>query len=304
MASDLTNILKSELSNTIEQLLSKKATIKSINKFDISEFSESQAVLIGAKLEFQNISSSWTFIIPTSSGVKFEYLMLGGMGDLKENLDDEISDAIKEIISNVCGSMSTSINAQGFDDLGKVKTEVTTVSIVEANELKTFQNSYKFTLDLEGDELFIVISFDDIIKPYISSITGEVPPAQSDTSTATKTSENGKSTAVGIASHTNGNSDISSILNEHSITNLKLLFDIKLKLSVRLGTKVLLLKDILRWDVGEIIELEQMVNEPLDILVNGVKVGEGEAVVVEGKFGLKVRYIGDAKNRLKKLGLV
>jgi flagellar motor switch protein FliN/FliY len=99
-------------------------------------------------------------------------------------------------------------------------------------------------------------------------------------------------------------SELSSLLDEHSITNLKLLFDIKLKLSVRLGTKILLLKDILRWDVGEIIELEQMVNEPLDILVNGVKVGEGEAVVVEGKFGLKVKYIGDEKNKLKKIGLV
>ena len=47
------------------------------------------------------------------------------------------------------------------------------------------------------------------------------------------------------------------------------------------------MKDILRWDVGEIIELEQMVNEPLEILVNGVKIGEGEAVIVEGKLDLK-----------------
>jgi len=74
--------------------------------------------------------------------------------------------------------------------------------------------------------------------------------------------------------------------------NLELLYNVKLKLSVRLGTKVVLLKDILRWDVGEIIELEQMVNEPLEILVNGVKIGEGEAVIVEGKFGLKIKKIG------------
>ena len=78
---------------------------------------------------------------------------------------------------------------------------------------------------------------------------------------------------------------ISSLLSEDSAENLQLLFGIKLKLSVRLGTKSVLLKDILRWDIGEIIELEQMVNEPLEILVNGVKIGEGEAVIVEGKFG-------------------
>jgi flagellar motor switch protein FliN/FliY len=67
---------------------------------------------------------------------------------------------------------------------------------------------------------------------------------------------------------------------------------------VRLGTKILLLKDILRWDIGEIIELEQMVNEPLDVLVNGVKIGEGEAVIVEGRFGLKIKKIGTKAKRL------
>ena len=64
-----------------------------------------------------------------------------------------------------------------------------------------------------------------------------------------------------------------------------------------------LLKDILRWDIGEIIELEQMVNEPLEILVNGVKIGEGEAVIVEGKFGLKIKSIGSESLRLNQIGL-
>lgn len=226
--------------------------------------------------------------------------MLGGMGELKDKLDDETSDAIKEIISNVCGSMATSINAQDFDDLGKVKTEVTDVAIVDFEKIKTLPNIYKIIIDLDGDEIFVFVAFDDIIKPYIGAITGEVSAEQAPTSTPKTT----QASSVAQSGNVNlPNSDITSLLGENSITNLKLLFDIKLKLSVRLGTKVLLLKDILRWDVGEIIELEQMVNEPLDILVNGVKVGEGEAVVVEGKFGLKVRYIGDEKNKLKKLGM-
>ena len=85
--------------------------------------------------------------------------------------------------------------------------------------------------------------------------------------------------------------------------NLELLYNIKLKLSVRLGSKVFLLKDILSWDIGEIIELEQMVNEPLEVLVNGVKIGEGEAVIVEGKFGLKIKKIGSQESRVNQIGL-
>jgi hypothetical protein len=57
------------------------------------------------------------------------------------------------------------------------------------------------------------------------------------------------------------------------------------------------------WDVGEIIELEQMVNEPLEILINGVKIGEGEAVIVEGKFGLKIKKIINEDLKLDKIGL-
>lgn len=81
------------------------------------------------------------------------------------------------------------------------------------------------------------------------------------------------------------------------------MYNVRLKLSVRLGTKIVLLKDILRWDVGEIIELEQMVNEPLEILINGVKIGEGEAVIVEGKFGLKIKKIINEDFKLDKIGL-
>ena len=81
------------------------------------------------------------------------------------------------------------------------------------------------------------------------------------------------------------------------------MYNVRLKLSVRLGTKIVLLKDILRWDVGEIIELEQMVNEPLEILINGVKIGEGEAVIVEGKFGLKIKKIINEDFKIDKIGL-
>ncbi len=81
------------------------------------------------------------------------------------------------------------------------------------------------------------------------------------------------------------------------------MYNVRLKLSVRLGTKIVLLKDISRWDVGEIIELEQMVNEPLEILINGVKIGEGEAVIVEGKFGLKIKKIINEDLKLDKIGL-
>lgn len=291
MASDLSNIFKDELSNTLEQLLSKSSQVETVNALNAETYSSSQLIEGSVKFEFNDISSTWNFYVPTISATKFEYLMLGGMGDLKEHIDDEITDAVNEIISNICGSFCTSVNAQGFTDIPSLKSEIKSCTILEGETLSSKTNAYEFMLSLDEDKLPVIVSFDEIILPYISVITGkEVEAPASDSSN----------------SNSNNNSEPSAPINTTNIQtpkNLELLYNVKLKLSVRLGTKIVLLKDILRWDVGEIIELEQMVNEPLEILVNGIKIGEGEAVIVEGKFGLKIKNIGNDNFKLNQIGL-
>ncbi|RXJ69587.1 flagellar motor switch protein FliY [Halarcobacter ebronensis] len=296
MASDLSSFLKDELSNTLEQLLSKSVSIDSVSSLE-SPLEETQCIEVLVKFEFADISLNWNFYIPTLTATKFEFFMLGGMGDLKEHVDDEIVDAVNEIISNVCGSLCTAVNAQGFPDISSIKSEVTNASIKNCKEMETPANTYIFDLSLDGEKLPVNITFDSISLPYLSEITGVGETLQS-ISPSVNTTPNVISSNIPPTSQMG----VSSLLSEDASQNLQLLFDIKLKLSVRLGTKNFLLKDILRWDIGEIIELEQMVNEPLDILVNGVKIGEGEAVIVEGKFGLKVKSIGNDSTKLNQIG--
>ncbi|WP_072682179.1 FliM/FliN family flagellar motor switch protein [Arcobacter sp. LA11] len=297
MASDLSSFLKDELANTLEQLLSKSVSIDSVSELDVDSLGDSQCIDVSVKFDFSDISSNWNFFVPTVTATKFEYFMLGGMGDLKEHIDDEITDAVNEIISNICGSLCTTVNAQSFPDVSSIKSELQGSSIKDCKELD-IERKFFFDLTLDGEKLPVYIGFDELIVPYLSQITGvesSSPDAISpiETPSAPVLNSSGSSSDLGI----------SSLLSEDAAQNLQLLFDIKLRLSVRLGTKNFLLKDILRWDLGEIIELEQMVNEPLEILVNGVKIGEGEAVIVEGKFGLKVKNIGNSLTRLNQLGL-
>ncbi len=291
MASDLSNIFKEELSNTLEQLLSKSSQVEAVIPLVSDKFDSTQLVECLVKFDFKGISSNIIFYIPTLTATKFEYLMLGGMGDLKEHIDDEITDAVNEIISNICGSFCTSTNAQGLSDVGSVKSEIKSASIVEGSILAKKTNIYEFNLSLESEKLPVVVYFDEIISPFFSSITGVVSAE-----TEIKSAE-----VVNTFSNNNFNSHSTPVVQTPK--NLEILYNIKLKLSVRLGTKVVLLKDILRWDVGEIIELEQMVNEPLEVLVNGIKIGIGEAVIVEGKFGLKIKKIGNEDFRLNQIGL-
>lgn len=291
MASDLSNIFKEELSNTLEQLLSKSSQIEAIVTLVSDNFDSTQLVECVVKFDFKGISSKITFYIPTLTATKFEYLMLGGMGDLKEHIDDEITDAVNEIVSNICGSFCTSVNAQGLPDVGSLKSEVKSSTIVEGSSLSGKTNIYEIILSLDDEKLPVIIYYDDILLPFFSSVTGV-------TSQENESKNNEISTIV-----PNNHYNMPSSPTVQTPKNLELLYNIKLKLSVRLGTKVVLLKDILRWDVGEIIELEQMVNEPLEVLVNGVKIGVGEAVIVEGKFGLKIKKIGNEEFRLNHIGL-
>ncbi|MFW0713855.1 FliM/FliN family flagellar motor switch protein [Aliarcobacter butzleri] len=288
MASDLSNILKSELANTLEQLLSKKTKVDSVEKFK-NDTNLTQLIECNVKLDMKGLSSRIHFYIPTVSATKFEYLMLGGMGELKETIDDETTDAINEIVSNICGSFSTLVNAQGLSDVGSIKSEIKSTIKVENSVLSAKDDAYEFTISLDDEKYRLMVVFDKLLLPYFSAITGiyqEEPKVQ----------------VVPSAPVSNNTGSSNSSVTPTS-KNLELLYNVKLKLSVRLGTKIVLLKDILRWDVGEIIELEQMVNEPLEILINGVKIGEGEAVIVEGKFGLKIKRIINEDFQIDKIGL-
>ncbi|MCG3659174.1 FliM/FliN family flagellar motor switch protein [Aliarcobacter butzleri] len=288
MASDLSNILKSELANTLEQLLSKKTKVDSVEKFK-NDTNLTQLIECNVKLDMKGLSSRIHFYIPAVSATKFEYLMLGGMGELKESIDDETTDAINEIISNICGSFSTLVNAQGLSDVGSIKSEIKSTIKVENSVLSAKDDAYEFTISLDDEKYKLMVVFDKLLLPYFSAITGiyqEEPKVQ---------------VTPSPVSNNTGSSNNSSVTPTSK--NLELLYNVKLKLSVRLGTKIVLLKDILRWDVGEIIELEQMVNEPLEILINGVKIGEGEAVIVEGKFGLKIKRIINEDFQIDKIGL-
>ena len=288
MASDLSNVFKNELSNTLEQLLGKKAKISETKKLD-DIFESSSFIEADVKFDVKGLSSAIVFYIPTISATKFEYLMLGGMGYLKEDIDDETTDAVNEIVSNICGSFCTASNAQGMPDIVGMKSEIKGTKKVEKSALSG-KEIYLFNISLEEDATPILISFEKTFSPFFSLITGvndEKPVVSTPPAPAAPTITQTQS-IVGVPNPSK---------------NLELLYNVRLKLSVRLGTKIVLLKDILRWDVGEIIELEQMVNEPLEILINGVKIGEGEAVIVEGKFGLKIKKIINEDLKLDKIGL-
>jgi flagellar motor switch protein FliN/FliY len=90
-------------------------------------------------------------------------------------------------------------------------------------------------------------------------------------------------------------------LSSDEMNNISLIMDVKLPVRVRIGKKRMLLKDVLNMDIGSVIELNQLANDPLEILVDNHVIAQGEVVIVDGNFGVQITTIGTKRERLTQL---
>jgi flagellar motor switch protein FliN len=82
---------------------------------------------------------------------------------------------------------------------------------------------------------------------------------------------------------------------------LELLYDLNLPVSIELGRTNMLIRDILRLGRGSVIEFDKLVSEPVDILINGKKVAEGEVVVIDKHFGIRITTLIDPSDRIRSI---
>ena len=83
---------------------------------------------------------------------------------------------------------------------------------------------------------------------------------------------------------------------------IEMLMDIVLPVSIELGRTKMFIKDILELERGSIVEIDKLAGEPVDLLINDKKMAEGEVVVVEKHFGIRITNLIDPKDRIKNLG--
>lgn len=87
----------------------------------------------------------------------------------------------------------------------------------------------------------------------------------------------------------------------HSNNDLDMIMDIPVRLTVELGRTKITIKQILQLAQGSVIELDGLAGEPMDVLVNGCLIAQGEVVVVNDKFGIRVTDIITPSERIRRL---
>lgn len=80
-----------------------------------------------------------------------------------------------------------------------------------------------------------------------------------------------------------------------------MILDIPVNLTVELGRTKISIRNLLQLAHGSVVELEGMAGEPMDVLVNGTLIAQGEVVVVNEKFGIRLTDIITPQERIRKL---
>ncbi|WP_337025574.1 flagellar motor switch protein FliN [Pantoea anthophila] len=83
--------------------------------------------------------------------------------------------------------------------------------------------------------------------------------------------------------------------------DLNLVLDIPVNMTVELGRTRMTIKELLRLNQGSVVPLEGLAGEPLDILINGYLIAQGEVVVVSDKFGVRITDIITPSERMQRL---
>ncbi|MEI2264007.1 flagellar motor switch protein FliN [Erwinia sp. CGal63] len=86
-----------------------------------------------------------------------------------------------------------------------------------------------------------------------------------------------------------------------SLQDIDLIMDIPVKLTVELGRTKMTIKELLRLTQGSVVALEGLAGEPLDILINGYLIAQGEVVVVADKYGVRITDIITPSERMRRL---
>lgn len=283
---DFIKIFIQEVVSTLEGLVGKAPSV-GLEK-EVSHSEEAWGSLISVPYARVVISaiekeeSSIELLAPVVLVTALSDLMLGGEGASKEEMDNDDLDAFKEMSSNIFGAIATSLKSQEL----LPKLNFTTINAEIAKELPKKEDYAKM----------IVFSFkmEALKESQIILLTTAAFEHQFEKTHQEEKEEKTKSATEEIKTH-------DASLENIEIRNISMLLDVKLNVKVRIGQKKMILKDVVSMDIGSVVELDQLVNDPLEILVDDKVIAKGEVVIVDGNFGIQITDIGTKKERLEQL---
>ena len=283
MTNEFFNIFSNELKATIEGLTGRAPEIGERNEFAAPAQNGIKPPVVMASVTLSGDINAKAEIActPVLISAVSEWMMGEEEISHNENLGSDELDAAKEIFSNLFSAFSTSLGAQ--KGMPKISFEVINVNFLDENsslDFSVFEKLFLFNIKIEDLNEHVAFVCDHTLMRFFE-------PAKSEPADAAKAT---------AAPHA-----LKGEFSAEEMRNIGLIMDVRLPMRVRIGSKRMLLKDVLTMDIGSVIELNQLANDPLEILIGDKVIALGEVVIIDGNFGIQITQIGSKRERLQQL---
>jgi len=292
--SDFINLFRDETSGTIEALIGSAPTLELQEEQELSIISNIVPPIVLVKIKVSgDVEADIMVAMPPNLAASLSDMMMGEEATDRDELTDDDIDAAKEIVSNIFGAISNSLSAQ--KELPVFSFSIDNIELIKDDgevSLESFSKMYIYKFALDSIHSLLMFIVDEKFYNILHGINDENNTSLEKTAPSSHKSRNSEST----------NCEEETLnLSSDEMKNIALIMDVKLPVKVRIGKKRMLLKDVLNMDIGSVIELNQLANDPLEILVDNHVIAQGEVVIVDGNFGIQITTIGTKKERLTQL---
>ncbi|CAM4149273.1 flagellar motor switch protein FliY [Campylobacter armoricus] len=278
MINDFLGIFVNECVSTIEGLTGKSAEFSEYYEYDVNSQDSMTPPLVSATFSINSEMKMKVLASAVLMSAIGEWMM--GEEEISKNseLNEDEMDAAKEAIQNIISAFSTTLGAQ--KEIPKMEFSLENCEFVaDSLELGGFHKLYLYNVKIADLEEKVSLVFDEKIYKVLTKTDLEEI----------------------VAIDEEHVQDHKALANVEELRNIGLIMDVRLPIRVRIGSKKMLLKDVLTMDIGSVIELDQLANDPLEILIGDKKIAYGEVVIVDGNFGVQITEIGSKKERLEQL---
>ena len=286
--SDFIKLFESETIGTIEALVGAAPTLELNEEQELSIISNIVPPIVIVKIKVSGDAEADIMVaLPPNLAASLSDMMMGEDVSDREDVSEDDLDATKEIVSNIFGAISNSLSAQKeLPVLSFAIDSVESISDDSDVSLESFSKMYVYKFSLDSVSSLMMFIIDQKMSTVLFG--GD--------------SDEDESSLVGPEGSSEKRSTTDAVqLSNEEMNNINLIMDVKLPVRVRIGKKRMLLKDVLNMDIGSVIELNQLANDPLEILVDNHVIAQGEVVIVDGNFGVQITSIGTKKERLTQL---
>ena len=236
----------------------------------------------------KTLQGDMAILAPEAGALTLAQVLVSEPPDPSVAFDKDRRDAFDELIRQVLGQVATSLKSAAG---GEVELKPS------GNEAPSWPDSARSAIRITSEKfppiLLTLIVSPELLKSLQSRPEPAAPPVQKAEQPPAPQAPPPKSEAAPPPQPE---------AVEARSSNLELLLDVKLDATIRFGQRRMLLREILELQPGTAVALDRRVEEPVELLVGGRVVAQGDVVIVDGNYGIRITEILSPQQRIESLG--